>query len=129
MSKVLDFINAYRSSNPTGWRNWLIGIAVSLVTLSLGMVFAIRTYFSQREIAKLKHERDVLIEKAHKSHVDVSLSASRAERDQHERLATEALKRAAEAHRKVIVIEYDNATAINKINKLKSWADMDAFVD
>ncbi|NJL54369.1 hypothetical protein HC928_03660 [bacterium] len=125
---LLDKINEYKQRNPTGWRRWLVGILVGAVSLSLLVVFYLRTIGKSNEIAKLKHERDVALERHKRAELDAKLSANKTEIEGHKIAAEDALIRAEALEARIEEIEAQHLARRSIIDSIRSWEDVDAKV-
>ena len=129
MQTFIDFVENYKKSNPSGWRKWLFGsIAVGIV-LVLVLVYSIREGLRQREIAKLRHERDMLEQQVHQNAVDTQLGDLNETQQAHVTAAEEAIQRAEALDQRAELLEAQHKSNMALINSLKSWDDVDARVN
>jgi flagellar biosynthesis/type III secretory pathway M-ring protein FliF/YscJ len=128
MSSIIDFINKYKNSNPTGWRKWLIGSVVALLVVGMGVFFGVREYLRRTSLARLKHERDVLLERARQELVDKKLAVTQGAKETHTLAANAALARAAVIDQQIETLQNDHADNIAIINNINSWKDVDEHI-
>lgn len=128
MNKLVEFVENYRKSNPTGWRRWVYGTIAVVIVLVLVTVFGIREALRQRDIANLKHERDVLKQTARASEVDAELATIVSVRQTHQDAADVALGKAEELEDQVKELEARSSASSALIESLKSWDDVDDHV-
>ena len=129
MQALIDFVENYKKSNPNGWRKWLFGsIAVSIVIV-LVLVYSVREGLRQREVARLRHERDMLQQQVHQNVVDAQLGDLNEAQQAHVAAAEEATQRAAALDKRAELLEAQHKANVALINSLKSWDDVDAHVN
>jgi uncharacterized membrane protein YcjF (UPF0283 family) len=128
MNTLLEFVRNYRKQNPSGWRKWIIGSVVALITFVVLTVFFVRESMRQREIAELKHTRDTLREAIRRNETDVKVDALSGEQATHTEEATAALARASEISQKIETLEAEHKVNLDLIASLSSWEDVDAKV-
>jgi len=128
MNKLFDFINNFKRANPTGWRKWIVGTIVVLTSTALFVVYSIRAGFKNKELAKLKHDKDVLEEKARSHSLDAVLAKIEKEQDAHEAQATDALQRASELSRQSDGLKDEHLANLEIIDSLLLWGDIDDHV-
>jgi uncharacterized membrane protein YcjF (UPF0283 family) len=128
MNTLLDFVRNYRKQNPSGWRKWIIGSVVALITFVVLTVFFVRESMRQRELAELKHTRDTLRETIRRNETDVKVDALSGEQATHTEEATAALARASEISQKIETLEAEHKVNLDLIASLSSWEDVDAKV-
>lgn len=125
MNEIVEYIKKHKESNPEGWRKWIIGAVVVVLTLLVIAVFAFRAAQHGKQVAALKHERDKLINEAIQSEVEAKLVASKEEQARHEQVATEALRQVDEIEEQITRLEDQHAANQNVINSIRSWDDVD----
>jgi ABC-type transport system involved in cytochrome bd biosynthesis fused ATPase/permease subunit len=128
MNTLIEFVQNYRKENPTGWRKWIIGSVVALITLIVLTVFFVRESMRQREIAELKHSRDTLQETLRRNEIDVKSDTLQGQQETHKTAAEAALNRAAELDQKIQTLEAEHEANTALISALKSWEAVDAHV-
>lgn len=128
MNSIIEFVQKYRKENPTGWRKWVFGTVVGLVTFVFIAVFVIRESLRQKEIADLNHEIGVLREQAAKNTVDAQISEHAEQQEAHTAAAEHALEQAAELSKRVESLQAEHKANSDLIASLKSWEDVDARV-
>ena len=128
MNKVVEFIHKYKQENPSGWKKWIFGSLAALGTLLVIVVFAIRSAFRAKEMAKLAHERDVAKEEARQALVNACLETERKAQQKHLNRANTALNRRIQLDKKLRVLtdEHERNTAV--IDSIRSWDDVDRIV-
>lgn len=125
---LIDFVNNYRKTNPTGWRKWLYGSLAAVAVLILIISFSISGYLKQRAIAKLKHERDVLQEEARQHEVDATLAVTEASKEEHKAAAAAAQANSDVLEQQATALTLEHATSLQVINAIRTWGDVDAHV-
>lgn len=128
MNKVVDFIKKYKESNPSGWRKWIIGSIVVVLTLVVVAGFAISAALRGRELARLKHERDVAKEEVHRAQVNMTLAKQKEEAERHEAAADQARARAEEIEEQIKVLQEEHSASESLIDSIRSWDDVDRLV-
>lgn len=128
MTSLLSFIAKYKSSNPAGWRKWVLGTLAVLSSLAVVGVYYVREFLRNRELARLQHERDVLESEARQHTVDAALTAAKEDRVAHVTAATDALQQAGEVARQIDVLEKEHSDSRSVIASLQTWSDVDAHV-
>lgn len=128
MEDLVNFIQKYKTVNLTGWRKWLIGAAVGLASLIVLGIFAYKAFMHNKEVADLKHQRDVLVEQAHQAQVNSQLAQLEADKQTHLDQAQEAMDQVKdiEAHLTTITDEHEKNNQV--INSIQSWGDVDRHV-
>lgn len=125
---VVDYIRNYKASNPTGWRKWIVGGFVAVLTLCVIAFFAFRAASHGRTLAALKSERDRYINAKTSEELQVKLSNNDDEREMHlERLA--AVQAQLDRVKSEIASansEHEANTAL--IDSISSWEDVDKKV-
>lgn len=128
MNSMVDFINNYRYSHPTGWRKWVVGFFVLIAVVLVVAGYAITATIRGRQIATLQVQRDLAEQAAHRATVDASLA-------EHE-TARLAAVRAAEVHgaevtrlqQQIDVLQATHEDNASFIDSIKSWNDFDTRV-
>lgn len=128
MTKIVDYIQNYKASNPTGWRKWIIGFLVFVLTILVIAMFAFQATRRGRELARLYGERDRAKEELHKSNLDRKLAKNSIDRKHHAKKAEAALQKAAEIETEIQQIESDHKRNQDVINSISSWDDVDKKV-
>lgn len=128
MRDIVAYIQDFRDSNPTGWRKWIVGSLVFVLTVVVITVLVIRETQRGKELAKLYGERDKAKEELHRSKLDQKLSKNAEDKARHAELAEAALQRAAEIEEQIQQIEDLHKKNIAVIDSIKSWEDVDKRV-
>lgn len=128
MNKVVEYINKYKQENPSGWRKWIIGSVIAVLTLVVIAVFAFQAAMRGRELARLQHERDVAKEDLHQAQIDAQLAANKAEAANHNIAASAALARVVALEDEISVLEDEHNYNESLINSIRSWDDVDRLV-
>lgn len=128
MNSIIEFVQKYRKENPTGWRKWVFGSVVAIVTFVFVAVFVIRESLRQREIADLNHQISVLREEAAKNTADAQISDLTEQQEAHTAAAEHALEQAAELKNRVESLEAEHKANSDLIASLRSWEDIDARI-
>ena len=129
MDSLIEFVENYKKSNPSGWRKWIFGSIAVIIVLVIVFVYSIREALRQREIARLRHERDLLEEQARQQPVNTQLAGLAEEQGDHTTAAQEATQRAAELSRKAELLEVEHQRNLDLINSIKSWDEVDARIN
>ena len=128
MNKLIEFVENYKKSNPSGWRKVVYGIAAGAAALVVLAIFVARENARQREIARLNHQVGVLEQEAASHQVSVELASLGADKDRHQANAEAALTRANALKDKAKGLQEQHAANTVIINSLRSWSDVDAHV-
>jgi flagellar biosynthesis/type III secretory pathway M-ring protein FliF/YscJ len=128
MDQLIKFVEDYKASNPTGWRKWVFGSLAVLAVLLIVLVFTVRETLRQKEIAALKHERDMLQIRAHQQTVDSEIESLETKKAEHVKAADAAQRRANELSRRVDMLEAQHQQNLEIINSIRSWDDVDARI-
>jgi uncharacterized protein HemX len=124
LGRLEGIVNDNKSSKGGGksWISTLIIIAVALMGVA---VFAWISFRNNRELAKLRHEKEKARILAEKAVVDAKVAANDAAR-------AEAEKKRAEVEEKIRHIEADVRTEnaryeadLRSIDRIRSWRDVD----
>ena len=121
MQTFIDFVENYKKSNPSGWRKWLFGSIAVAIVLMLVLVYSIREGLRQREVARLRHERDMLQQQVHQNAVDTQLGDLNETQQAHVTAAEEAIQRAEALDQRAELLEAQHKSNMALINSLKSW--------
>lgn len=126
MTWLIDFIQKHKSN--TGWRKWFFGGLVLLAAVAVVAIYYVRSYFKNKELARLKHEKAVAEEEAH--HAQVVLAVAHNEEELKKRLAEVRRSRevVAALEEKIDQLKLTRLAEEDLINSIKSWDDVDAKV-
>ncbi len=128
MNQLVDFIKKYKESNPSGWRKWIIGSVVAILTLVVIGVFAFQAAMRGRELARLQHERDMAKEEVHRAQVNMTLAKQKEEAERHEAAADAAMDRVADVEEQIKELENQHSASESLIDSIRSWDDVDRLV-
>lgn len=129
MESLIAFVENYKKSNPSGWRKWILGSVAVVVILVVILVYSVRETLRQREIARLRHERDMLHEQIQNQTVNTQLDGLSDAQSQHQAAAHNAMQQAAAIDAQLESLEAQHKKNIELINSIKSWDDVDARVN
>lgn len=128
MNDIIAFIKKYKTENPTGWRKWIVGSLVAVLTLVVVAVFATQAALRGRELAQLKTDRDKSKEDLHRAELNHTLAANRTEAAKHEAAAEAVVEAVRIAEERIKVLEEQHAANESVINSIRSWDDVDRVV-
>jgi len=118
--------NAEKKKGKKGWIAGLVGATLALIAIA---VLYWRLRASGKELAKLRHERDVARERAVQAKTDMMVAENTSQ-------VAEALARAEAASEEVAVIRHHiqetveaQRTAHALIDSLKSWEDIERYLN
>jgi hypothetical protein len=129
MESLIEFVENYKKSNPSGWRKWVLGSVAVVVILVVILVYSVRETLRQREIARLRHERDMLHEQIQNQTVNTQLDVLSDAQSQHQAAAQNAMQQAAAIDAQLESLEAQHKKNVELINSIKSWDDVDARVN
>lgn len=113
------------SGTPWGW----VAAAIATILAFVGMAFAAYDAWKKgREIAKLKHEIDVQTEMKLQAEVAAKLSKEEQTQKAQKFVADRLGKQIVQMKDKIIAVEQQRKEAHAKIDKITSWADVDALL-
>lgn len=128
MNKLIAFVEHYKTSNPSGWRKVVYGLAAGCALVVLAIVFFVRENLRQREIARLNHEVAVLEQQAATHQTNATLSVLETDKAEHVAAANAAKDRADQIKNTVATMQEQHASNVAVINSIRSWSDVDAHV-
>lgn len=128
MNKLVEFVENYKKSNPTGWRKWVFGALATIAVVVLVAIFAIQAAQRGREMAALKHAEDAAQEALHKAQVNAKLAQNAEEQERHEAAAEAALDRSMELAAEIDRLAAQHRTNEEVLNNIRSWDDVDRVV-
>lgn len=115
-----------QATRSTPWR-WVVGLLVgAAAALFVGFLYY-RAWKKGRELAKLKHEKDVLETKQKMAIINEKMSTNQHEMDlalidfKHAKLATVKLEE------KMRAVEADHKKSMEAVDALKTWDDVDRY--
>lgn len=129
MNDIVEYIKKYRAENPTGWRKWIIGSIVALLTVVVIIGFALQEAQRSQELARLQTERDIAKEAKHRAEVNQKLAENEAEAAQHEAAADLALERVQVIEEEIKQLETQHELNKSILNSIRSWEDVDKKVN
>lgn len=128
MNDIVEYIKNYRAENPTGWRKWIIGSLVAVLTLVVIAVFAFQAAQRGKELSQLQNDRDKAKEALHRATVNQKLAANAEEAARHEAAADLALERVQVIEEEIKQLEDQHKANEAAINSIRSWDDVDRTV-
>lgn len=128
MNKLVEFVENYKKSNPTGWRKWIYGLVAAVVVVVLIAIFAVQAAQRGRALADLKHAKDLAEEAVHSAKLAQTLATNKVEQERHEAAAEASMDRAAELAESIKVLEEEHRASESVLDGLRSWSDVDKVV-
>lgn len=130
LTKLKDWLTAKgesKNSSSSSIYKWVLGIVVGAISL-LGLAYAAYVQYKQgKELAKLKHEKDLAAEKLKQDELKAKIAT-------HELDIVESLKNIADSKQelkdleeKLKKAEEDNKRISDEINAIDNWAAADEF--
>lgn len=126
MKWLTEFIQ--KNKQNTGWKKWLFGGFVVLGVLIAVAVYFVRAHFVGREIAKLKHERDLAKRNQKLAEVRMKTAPNIAEAARASVAAQAAMDEAQVIQWRIETLKQEYAATRKLIDKISSWEDVDALV-
>lgn len=128
MNQLLERINEYKRDHPTGWRKWIVGIAVVLLTLIVAVIWALTANARGAQIAGLEVQRDVAQEALRQAEANQALAQDAEEQQRHAEAAAAARQQAADIQRQIDIIQSQHDRNSQIIAGIASWDDVDKVV-
>lgn len=128
MNQLLEWIDNYKKTNPTGWRKWLVGIFVLLGSILVITVWVLTASMRGSQIAGLEAQRDAAEEAVRQAETNQQLATDAQTQAEHAALASEARQRAVEIAQQLQTVQEQHARNTQIIQGLGSWADVDSKV-
>jgi len=125
MNYIIDLINKYRKSNPTGWKKWIIGTIVAVLTAAVIAVFSLRMKQRSDTIVRLQHEKDALQAEVRSAVVNSTLEDLTQKQKDAIAAAARASSRVEEIDSKLLELRNVHSSNRDIINGLRSWSDVD----
>jgi len=126
---MLNFIQKLKEKKQDGGTfKWVYGlVAIVLVVVA---VAGLSWYINKRgrELAKLKHEKDVRLEEAKQATAAAKALKIKKQKDAKLAEAKKARAEAAKLRKEMKVLDKQNEEAHNIINALKDWDDVEKFI-
>lgn len=108
--------------------NWITGLIVGVVALvAVGLMYW-RSWKQGRELAKLKHERDVNEQERERAEVTKAMAINQKKIHTHSIEVQKAKNRIREIDEFIDEEEDKKAETCEKINALKNWRDLDRYL-
>jgi len=128
MNQLLEWIDNYKKSNPTGWRKWIVGIFVVLATVVAAAIWAITASARGSQIAGLEAQRDVAQEAVRQAQTNQQLAQDAQAQQQHAEAAAAAQQQAEAIQQQIQALQDQHERNTQIIAGISSWSDVDSKV-
>lgn len=128
MNQLLEWINEYKRNNPTGWRKWIAGIVVVLLTIIVGVIWVLTANARGAQIAGLEAQRDVAQEAVRQAEANQALAQDAQEQQRHAEAAAAARQQAADIQHQIDTMQSQHDRNSQIIAGIASWDDVDKVV-
>lgn len=128
MNQLLEWINEYKRNNPTGWRKWIAGIVVVLVTVIAGIIWVLTANARGSQIAGLEAQRDAAQEAVRQAETNQKLTQDAQEQQRHAEAAEAARQQAAAIQQQLDAMASQHERNSQVIAGITSWDDVDRVV-
>lgn len=108
---------------------WITGLVVSLVSLITLAVLAWQARRKGEELARLKHQRDLLKEQEQRARVAAQDAKTEERSKQHMELCESLKLENDRLDARITNIHLDEKTALEKIDAIKNWDEVDSYHD
>jgi hypothetical protein len=116
-----------QSKRKSPWK-WVTGLLVGAVALfTIGFMYW-RAWKQGRELAKLKHQRDVADEEKKQAKITEAMAANDAKASLHSLEAKKAELKVEKIDMELRNIEHDKRITNSEIGNLKNWRDIDGYL-
>jgi len=112
-------------SKPWGW---IVGLIIAVIVFIGLALLAWYLWSKGRELAKLKHERDLNIEKKKQLEVDAQIETEEAKVKEVQKELEELDKKIKTSENKILEIEAARKCAKERINEISSWDDLEKYM-
>ena len=116
---------AAKAGSPWGW---VVGLVVSAVVFLVLAFVGFALWRKGRELAKLKHEKDVAEEKKKQAEVDQAADKLMVRKAALGKEIEELTDEIETAQKAISLIESDREKLHEKINKITNWDDLDVYM-
>jgi FtsZ-interacting cell division protein ZipA len=125
---ALANIQTYQDKKSNGKNGWIFGgIAAILSIVAIGLIY-FRLWRTGKELAKLKHERDVYREKETQAITNSAIATNNAEKTIAMRVAQEAQVEQTRIAEEIKQLQIDTNEKHKIINSLTTWEDVDKYI-
>lgn len=128
MNQLLEWIDEYKKSNPTGWRKWIGGFFVVLVTVVAAAIWAITASARGSQIAGLEAQRDASQEAVRQATTNQQLATDADAQRVHAAAAEAARQQAVVVQQQIQTLQDQHARNTQIIQGIGSWSDVDSKV-
>lgn len=129
LDKLIDWVRAQGQSQQqaSGSWKWITGLLVTAVALfSIGIMYW-RAHKQGKEIAELKHERDLAAQRARIAKFEEKAAKATVWRDTIRRRALKAVAQVKSLDAEIKELENVNSETKKTIDDLKNWRDVDRY--
>lgn len=130
LQKIVDWVDSQGKKQPERnrvWR-WVLGLGIGAIVLFFLTYMAWRAYKQGRELAKLKHERDVNVQRQIKAEKDALLEANTEKIDKHAETLVHLRNENKQIDAAIQAIEEEYLSTKERINALQTWDDIDKYL-
>lgn len=114
-----------KESKNTGW---VAPVVVGVLVLLMAAFFGFFAWRKGRELAKLKHEKDVADEEALQAAADARLAQDQAERDEAAQRLTDAAQRVQELEERIAESKEKYEETRKQLDRITNWDDVDQYL-
>lgn len=128
MDKLLETIGALQEKQKAGGGGAITTLILVVLVLVAVAAMSYLAWKQSKELAELRHERDVAKEDAHQEAVRASVAALEEDKQQHLDAANAAMDRVDATRASIIDLAEQHARNVAIISKLKTWDDIDEYL-
>lgn len=128
MNQLLEWIDEYKKTNPTGWRKWIGGFFVILLAVIAAAIWVVTASARGHQIAGLEAQRDASQEAVRQAETNQRLAQDAQAQQQHAEAAAAARQQAEAIQQQLQTLQDQHDRNTQIIQGIGSWADVDSKV-
>jgi hypothetical protein len=128
LQKILDAVEENKKSEYNGNSGWISALVAGVLVAIVTAVYGFFAWQRGKELAKLKHEAAVAEEREYQALVDATIAATDEQREAAMQKVAEAEEALRVLRQQELAHRAETYDAINKLNLIVSWDDVDSYL-